>query len=79
MPIQVANESESIEAQIDSLESSIESLLNLCNKLSNENKSFKETNTRLLHERSELQLKNNKARTQVEAIVERLKTLENAS
>lgn len=69
----------SIQNQVEKLEGSISTLLDLCKKLSSENDAFKNSNSRLMQERSELQLTNDKVRAQVEAMVERLKALDNAS
>jgi len=69
----------SIQNQVDKLEESISTLLDLCKKLSSENEAFKNSNSRLMQERSELQLTNDKVRAQVEAMVERLKALDKAS
>ena len=80
MTIQSVNDSDSsLQARVEKLELSINSLLDLCKRLSIENETFKNSNNLLMHERSELQLKNDKVRTQVEAMVERLKTLDKAS
>jgi len=80
MTLKSINDSDSsLQARIEKLELSINSLLDLCNKLSIENETFKSSNNLLMHERSELQLKNDKVRTQVEAMVDRLKTLDKAS
>lgn len=69
----------SIQAQVEKLESSVGALLSLCEKLSEENITFKNSNNQLMLERSELQTKNDKVRGQVEAMVDRLKALDKAS
>lgn len=69
----------SIQNQVKKLEGSISTLLDLCKKLSSENEAFKNSNSRLMQERSELQLTNDKVRAQVEAMVDRLKALDKAS
>lgn len=79
MTIQHEDKSDSLQAKIEKLEESIHTLLNLCKDLSTENATFRDSNNDLMQERSELQLKNDKVRTQVEAMVERLKTLDKAS
>ncbi len=80
MTTQLVDDSDvSIQSQVEKLELSISTLLDLHKKLSSENKAFKESNSRLMQERSELQLTNDKVRAQVEAMVERLKALDNAS
>lgn len=80
MTIQFTDESDaSSHTQIEKLELSINALLDLCKTLSIENATYKESNSNLMQERSELQSKNNKVRAQVEAMVDRLKTLDKAS
>jgi len=73
------DEQPSITTKIDKLEHSIKELLTYCNKLSEENDAFKHNNQQLMLERSELQIKNDKVRGQVEAMVERLKAMDKAS
>jgi len=63
--------------KLESLEFSVSKLITLCEKLSEENLSYKNNNKQLMLERSELQLKNDKVRGQVEAMVDRLKTSDN--
>ncbi len=80
MTTKTENESAaSIQTRLNNLETSINSLLDLVKKLSSENKAFKNSNSRLMQERSELQLTNDKVRAQIEAMVERLKALEKTS
>jgi len=69
----------SIKNQVEKLEASVKNLLELCTKLSSENEAFKNSNSRLMQERSELQLTNDKVRAQIEAMVERLKSLDKAT
>ena len=69
----------SLSVKVESLEASVTKLISLCEKLSEENTSFRLGNKQLMLERSELQLKNDKVRAQVEAMVERLKTAEKSS
>lgn len=68
-----------IQEKIDRLEASVNSLLSLCESLSEENSMYKNNNDQLRLERSDLQTKNDKVRVQVEAMVERLKTQDKAS
>ena len=65
--------------QIEKLEFSVDKLVTLCNTLSEENSSYKVSNKQLMLERSELQLKNDKVRGQVEAMIDRLKVMDKAS
>jgi cell division protein ZapB len=73
------NTENSLKEQVDSLENSIGQLLEICSTLSVENAAFKKSNHQLLIDRSELHEKNDKARVQVEAMINRLKTIDNAS
>ncbi len=74
-----SNTDNSLKEQLDSLEASIARLLEICNTLSVENAAFKKSNHQLLIDRSDLHEKNDKARIQVEAMINRLKTIDNAS
>ncbi len=69
----------SMQSKVEKLESSVGVLLDLCRKLSEENEMFKGSNKQLMQERSELQLKNDKVKAQVDAMIERLKALDKAS
>ena len=73
------DEQSSLQSKIDKLESSLLQLLSYCNRLAEENDSIKSINNQLMRERSELQTKNDKVRGQVEAMVDRLKTMDKAS
>jgi len=68
-----------IQEKIDKLEASVNALLSLCERLSEENTMYKNNNDQLRVERSSLQTKNDTIRIQVEAMVERLKTKDKAS
>jgi cell division protein ZapB len=65
--------------KVENLEFSTNKLIELCQKLFDENQSYKNSNNQLMQERSELQTKNDKVRSQVEAMVDRLKALDRAS
>jgi len=68
-----------LSTKVQSLDSSIKELITLCDKLFEENESYKNSNQQLMLERSELQSKNDKVRGQVEAMVDRLKAMEKGS
>lgn len=74
-----SDEQGTLQSKIDKLESSVIQLLNYCNKLVEENESIKHSNNLLMHERSDLQTKNDKVRGQVEAMVDRLKAMDKVS
>ena len=71
--------SSSFSTKLEGLEFSVSQLIALCEKLSEENLSYKDNNKQLMLERSELQLKNDRVRGQVEAMVDRLKAMDKAS
>ena len=71
--------STTLSTKVQSLDSSIKELITLCNRLFEENESYKNSNQQLMLERSELQSKNDKVRGQVEAMVDRLKAMEKGS
>ena len=71
--------STTLSTKVQSLDSSIKELIALCDKLFEENESYKNSNQQLMLERSELQSKNDKVRGQVEAMVDRLKAMEKGS
>ncbi len=68
-----------LEEKVERLENSVKQLLERCNQLATENAAYKKSNHQLLKDRSELHDKNAKARVQVEAMIGRLKTIDNAS
>ena len=67
-----------LKEQVAELEASLTTLLTSCNSLHDENQSLRTKESQLLKERAELFAKNDKIRTQVEAMVMRLKAMENA-
>lgn len=73
---QLPEESMTLDKKIENLELAVDKLISHCKKLTDENDSIKFSNNQLLLERSELQTKNDKVRSQVEAMVERLKAMD---
>ena len=69
----------SVDDKIHKLEASVGALLALCEKLTAENLTYRNGNDQLMLERSKLQNKNNKVKLQVEAMVDRLRSLDKAS
>lgn len=67
-----------LKEQVDELEASLTTLMASCSRLYDENLALKTKEAQLLKERAELFAKNDKIRTQVEAMVMRLKAMENA-
>ena len=67
-----------LKEQVAELEATLTTLITSCNTLHDENQSLKAKESQLLEERAELFAKNDKIRTQVEAMVMRLKAMENA-
>ncbi|MCK5726117.1 MAG: hypothetical protein KAH22_04740 [Thiotrichaceae bacterium] len=62
--------------QIGQLEVQLNDVLTLVESLSAENSILKERESKLLHERAELHNRNDKVRSQVESMIQRLKTLD---
>ncbi|MDX1625792.1 MAG: TIGR02449 family protein [Wenzhouxiangellaceae bacterium] len=63
---------------LDRIEQRIDQLLEQVDRLERENRSLMERQQTLVHERAGLVQRNEEARTRVEAMIERLKSLENA-
>lgn len=61
---------------LSALENQIDELLELCRKLHEENRSLKATQEQLVTDRAGLVAKNEQARSRVEAMINRLKALE---
>ena len=61
---------------ISGLEQRIDSLINECKRLADENKSLRSSHEELITEKTELREKNRIARSRLEKIVEKLKLLE---
>lgn len=65
-----------LEADLRQLEKSIADLLHSCNQLREENRSLRQRQDALIAERANLLQKNEQARSRVEAMVGRLKSME---
>ena len=61
---------------LQTLENKLEQLVAMCNRLQDENRSYREQEIEWKLERSRLMEKNEVARTRVEAMISRLKNLE---
>jgi cell division protein ZapB len=64
--------------ELQSLETQLQELLSLCERLKTENKSLRNQQDTLVADRANLIEKNEKARTRVEAMISRLKAMENS-
>lgn len=64
------------EQELRALETRVEELIRACGHLKDENKKLRERQDALVQERSELLEKTNLARTRVDAMITRLKSLE---
>jgi cell division protein ZapB len=64
-------------AQLQQLSTRIDKLLDLVRRLADENRSLRQNHEQLASERAQLLNKNELARTRVEAMIQRLKSLEN--
>ena len=67
------------EQQLQTLEARLSELLEICSRLRNENQALHSRESRLLEERAQLLKKNDMAKTRVEAIISRLRSLEQES
>lgn len=67
-----------LKEQVLELEQTLAQLLAISDSLFDENQSLKTKETQLIKERAELLAKNDKIRNQVEAMIMRLKAMENA-
>lgn len=65
-------------AELERLERALRELLALCERLRNENERLRRDRQALAAERAALLEKNEQARRRVEAVIERLKEMENA-
>ncbi len=63
-------------SQLQAMASRIEALVERCQRLAEENRSLRSQHEQLSGERSQLLAKNEQARTRVEAMIARLKSLE---
>ncbi|OQY49476.1 MAG: TIGR02449 family protein [Candidatus Parabeggiatoa sp. nov. 2] len=64
------------QSNLHSLEARIDVLIQLCKQLAEENKALRESQTHLMSERAALLEKNALARTRIEAMITRLKSME---
>ena len=67
-----------IEEQVEQLGARLQALVALCHKLKVENKSLLEQQTNLVEERARLIEKNEMARSKVESMITRLKSMESS-
>ena len=70
---------ESISRDLESLEDRIDDLIGICRRLREENESLRVNRETLLQERTKLAEKNKLAKSRLESIVGRLKSLEKAT
>lgn len=78
-PQTYAMSSSDINEEIEHLEAQLNDLASLCQRLQLENRSLREQQVSLVEERSRLVEKNELARTKVEQMIVRLKSLEATS
>ncbi|HEY5734312.1 MAG TPA: TIGR02449 family protein [Gammaproteobacteria bacterium] len=70
------NPTQMTDIELKKLETRVEDLLSTCSKLMNENKSLRHQQETLVSERAHLIEKNELARSRVESMITRLKSLE---
>ncbi len=68
-----------LESEIAALESTVERLLATLHRLNDENRGLRHSQEQLSGERASLMARNEQARSRVEAMIQRLKALENNS
>ncbi|MCE5232627.1 MAG: TIGR02449 family protein [Mizugakiibacter sp.] len=66
-----------LKAEIQALDVSLDSLLDTLRRLAEENQSLRHSQEQLASERAGLLARNEQARTRVEAMIQRLRALEN--
>jgi len=64
------------QSDLYSLEARIDALIQLCKQLAEENQALRETQANLMSERAALLEKNTLARTRIETMITRLKSME---
>lgn len=64
------------EQELKALEIRVDELIQLCHQLKNENQALREQRTSLVSERAQLMEKNELARSRIEAMIMRLKGME---
>ena len=72
------NQTRSVEEELAALTSTLDATLERMRRLAEENASLRRGRDQLAGERAALMTRNEQARTRVEAMIERLKALENA-
>ena len=65
-----------LENDLKRLEERLDDLVEICNRMQTENKSLKEKHETLSHERASMVQKNEQVRARVEAMIVRLKSME---
>jgi len=78
MPTMSRELARDMEARIDALSRQVEDLVGLCERLRTENESLRHQQETLSGERARLIEKNEQARARVEAMISRLKAMENS-
>ncbi len=66
-------------AELQQISGQLDRLLHLCPRLAEENRSLRQGQEQLANERAQLLNKNELARTRVEAMIQRLKSLESSA
>lgn len=69
-------ESDNTQVTLAEIGAKVDRLVELCRRLSEENRSLRQSQEQLASERASLMSKNEQARTRVEAMIGRLKSLE---
>ena len=72
----MADATENFEHELKRLEKRVDALVHVCDQLQDENRSLKQRQDTLTNERATLLQKNEQVRTRVEAMIGRLKAME---
>ncbi|MCH7853269.1 MAG: TIGR02449 family protein [Proteobacteria bacterium] len=75
----MADATENFEHELKRLEKRVDALVHVCDQLQDENRSLKQRQDTLTNERATLLQKNEQVRTRVEAMIGRLKAMEQGS
>jgi cell division protein ZapB len=70
------SENEPMQSTVSEIAARVDQLVELCRRLSEENRSLRQSQEQLANERAGLSARNEQARARVEAMIGRLKSLE---
>ena len=74
----MSNDADTLKTELAALTDTLDAAIERINRMAEENASLRRGRDQLVSERAQLLTRNEQARTRVEAMIERLKSLENA-